>query len=322
MNVPRPLRDMAGNFGLPTPGDITAMVSTRDVLWVYQADHAYRLRSPEVIDPERRNPNMRWAIEQALPYGSRQEAVARLVVGSSEMLHVAPTAPPLNHEDIAALLVSLCSDVMSAQQACEELSRKVDGAQERLRQPHGGRGRAAFLPQVDGLEDDATTFLVAARRSTKTLCTLTALFLGRQDLDNNFEHLGNRLTGGGLADTPLVRYLRECEPGVRTLLTLRNGQEHPNAPTRTVIENVRLMPDDTIEMPTWRMEGANPEPRALIVESMRNMVAFLIRIGEALFVHLMLHQADRRVPTRLVEIPAEQRNPERPLRYRLEIFIG
>lgn len=322
MNVPRPPRDMAGNFRLPTPGGITGFVSGGDVLWVYQPDHTYRLRSPDIIDPERRNPNMRWAIEQALPYGSREQAVARLVIGTADMLNAVPTAPRLNHEDVNRLLVTLGSDVMAAQRACDELEQKVEEVRQRLGEPHGGRGHAAFIPQVAALDEDATAFLIPARRSIKTLCSLTALFLGREDRDNNFEHLANRLTAEGLGDTPLVRYLRECESGVQTVLTLRNGQEHPNARARTVIDNVRLMPDDSVVMPTWRLEGTAPEPAVSIVDSMRSILAFLIRIGEALFIHLMLHQADRRIANRLLEIPEGQRDPERPVRYRLEIHIG
>lgn len=312
---------MASAFKLPTEGGVTAFVSAGDVLWVYQPDHSYRMRSPNAIDPERKNPKMRWAIEQALPYGSREETVARLVIGASDMLHAVPTAPQVNREQVCCLLVSLCSDVMAAKRACEELSSKVDAIEVRMREPHGGQGRAAFLPQVAGLEQDATAFLIPARRSIKTLCSLTALFLGHADEDNNFQHLANRLERNGLGGTPLVDYLRQCQDAVRTLVSLRNGQEHPGPRERTVIENVRLMPDDSVRLPTWRVEGAAPVPPASVVEDMRDIAAFLVRVGEALFIHLMRQQADPRVPTHLIEIPADHRDPERPVRYRLEIYI-
>jgi hypothetical protein len=278
MNVPLLPRDMAGGFHFPNPGPITAMVPAGDVMWVYQPDHSYRMRSPDVIDPQRRNPNMRWAIEQALPYGSRRDAVARIIVGSHEMLHVGRTVPPLDTEVVAALLVSICNDVVSCEQACAAVARKVEIVVEQLRHPNAGRGHAAFLPQVEGLNDDVTTFLISAKRAIKLLCSLTALFLAQQDQDNNFDHLANRLDGLGLAHTQLVTYLRQCADAVRGLITLRNGQEHVNAPTRTVINNVQLMPDDTIAMPTWRLEGAAPLPPVAIVDAMRDAAAFLIRV--------------------------------------------
>jgi hypothetical protein len=110
------------------------------------------------------------------------------------------------------------------------------------------------------------------------------LFLPVEPKDTNFDALLKTLSKIADAPAAVTKFVRDNADGVRYLIELRNFQEHPDA-KRTVVDNFKVMPDGTISVPRWYLSDDTPRP---IREEMSAAVEFLIRMAEAMLIHLVM----------------------------------
>jgi hypothetical protein len=315
-------RNRGSIFKLPEPGEITAMVPSRDALIVYQPQRVYRVRTPDVIDPDGTNPGVPSVVEIACTYGSSHPAVARVFLQAHEMLKVANCDATLDQAKVQDALFALSEDLVVCAQAADAVGSQVDRivaqvAAAGLNVQNAGR-LINPLPQVNGLDDHVTSFLIRAKRAIRATCTLVATFMEVPDTDSNFDHLKKRLDAAGHGASEMARLVTARAAGVRYFIERRNGQEHPSSPTRTVVENVRLMPDLTIRMPIWRLDGASPSQPDDAAAQMRGGIEILIDVAEMLIIYGVMHRRHPKLQLALVETPSASRDPSCPIRYRLE----
>jgi hypothetical protein len=78
------------------------------------------------------------------------------------------------------------------------------------------------------------------------------------------------------------------------------------------------MPDLTIRMPIWRLDGASPSQPDDVAVQMRRGVEFLINVAEMLVICGVMSRRHPRLQFALVETPLSSRDPSYPIRYHLE----
>ncbi|MFE0500333.1 hypothetical protein ACFW0P_06055 [Lysobacter soli] len=136
--------------------------------------------------------------------------------------------------------------------------------------------------------------------------------------DTNFDYLAKSLAAHTGEDSAITSFARNNADSVRYLVDLRNYNEHPKA-TRTLIEDFRVLPDGSIEKPTWRLAGEKVAGPHHIRAALPQAVDFLRDIAEAMVIHLVMHQLNPSFPYYLEELSPEEVDTATPIRYRLLI---
>ena len=314
------LRDSGGSLVLHGgTGGITAMCSCGEFLEIYKEDVTFRIKTPESIDPDRTNPNAPVVASVSDRVGSSSLAVARILLQSRDIIEAAILPPEVNKQAVIQELHA-CKECLVA---CEKAARAVSTSVDKIiddvetngiKRDSGGRALNPF-PQVLDLDDNATAFLVNAKRAIRAICRLPSIVLSVPDKDNNFDALANTLAEAVGPEAPVTRFVRDNAERVRHFIELRNWQEHPGK-KRTIIENFGVAPNGSIKVPMWHVSG---ESRQRIREDMLASQDFLVQVGEAMLIHLVLHAADKRIPFTIVEVKSP--SPALPIRYRLSVDV-
>jgi hypothetical protein len=209
---------------------------------------------------------------------------------------------------------------------CEKVARRLASSVDRIieeiktsgvKRDSGGRALNPF-PQVLDLDSDSTAFLINAKRAIQVICRLPSIILSLPNRDNNFDHLVKTLATAVGPEAQITQFVQDNAESVRYLIELRNWQEHPKE-KRTVVNNFTVVPDDSISVPMWHVSGNAPRP---IREDMLAATEFLVRIAEAMLIHLVMNAVDKRFPFIIVEIDPAQSNPALPMKYRLSIDVS
>jgi len=241
-----------------------------------------------------------------------------------EILEATAFVREINKEIITKHLHS-CKEMLLA---CEGIAKRVaeridnivhDINKRGISKDSQGRALNPF-PQVQDLDTDCGMFLIQANRAIKLICELPGYFIELDELDTNFEHLGNRLEKAIGDNVPLTRFVKENAPAVRNLIDLRNFHEHPKK-KKTVIQNFQVMPHGEIQVPSWWIVGAADQEAHPIKEEMFSAVDFLMQAAEAMLLHLVIHCMSKEIPFIVEVIPDERVNPENPIKYRMSIDI-
>jgi hypothetical protein len=316
-------RDLGGRLDLHGgTGGITAMCPCGEFLEVYKEDMTFRVKTPESIDPGRTNPNAPFVAGVSDTVGSASPAVARVLLQGRDILETAILKKPIDKADVVQVLHACKEALVVCEKVAARVASQVDTIIEDIQASgvkRDSRGRALNpFPQVSDLEAEATAFLIHAKRSIQAICRLPSMFVPVPRKDNNFDALGKTLATAIGAQAPVTEFVLANAPRVRYLILLRNCQEHPDA-KRTVIDNLAVMPDGTISVPMWYVSDETPQP---IREEMPAAVEFLVRMAEAMLIHLVMHTVDGRFPFIIQEFDAAQVNPKMPIKYRLSIDVS
>jgi hypothetical protein len=180
------------------------------------------------------------------------------------------------------------------------------------------RGLNPF-PHVSDLTTDCTTFLIEAKRTIKSICELPAIFFNLPNNDNNFDNLAKSLATILAHDSPLINFITLNAKGIKYIIEMRNFHEHPERNKKTVIENFRCTPNMQISVPQWYITGEEAKP---IKEEMEAMVNYLLEIGEAMLIHLVMTTIKKEIPFIIEKIEGSKINPNVPIKYRLSIDLN
>jgi hypothetical protein len=315
-------RNRGGSIQLPNGEPLTAMVDLGEVLLLYQPSYSYQLRTPDSIDPGGTNPGVPHEVVQTADYGSSNAGLARIFLQSVDMFQPARCS---GLDELAAkkLLHAIALDVVVCGQVATSVTSQIEAIASQIvsgnvrRQPGG---HALLPPQVVNLRDSCTAFLISAKRSIKAMCSLVALFIQAGDRDNNFRHLSERMKREGFQNQIVLDFLDERTLGTEFVIEHRNAQEHPDR-TQLEITNFQLGADGNLRTPSWRRVGQKPTDWTAIATDMTNVYEFLLETAEELFVHLIMHRASRQFPLRVEQIPQGQREPSKPIRFRLSFAV-
>jgi hypothetical protein len=300
-------------------GPIRAMVSTGEFLEIYKVDKTFRVASPESIDPGRTNPNAPFTVSIVQNVGTSNLIVARVLLQGDQMLNFSGAT----QDEATAIRKQLhrCKEcLLRSETASTEVCSEIKAITEKvtLTGVPFERGRVLKpFPHVENLEADCSTFLVEVNRAIKAISGLPSLFIPLERADNNFDHLGERLTKKIGEDEAVTKFVKSCAVGISRLVDMRNYLEHPSE-KRTVINNFRLLPDGKLSPPAWHLSGEAP---VQITDDMPSIIDFLIRVSEELLVHLIMYRGRERLTFAVQEIPDDQMDRDFPVKYKLLAYL-
>jgi hypothetical protein len=305
---------------------ITAMCPCGTFIEIYKRDKTFRLKSPELIDPEGINPNAPWVASPVANVGSSNLIIARVLLQAKQMLDAAMIEGPFDKDATISKLHACKESLLACEKVAHRIAQNIDEI-VKLISEHGvardnrGWGLNPF-PQASELELDCGALLIHANRCIKLICELPTLFLTLERTDSNFDHLSKRLSEALGDESPVTTFVRENARGVRYLVDLRNCHEHPKK-VKTVIENFRVLPDGQIQAPVWYLQGdAQREPHPIKEEAL-GIVDFLRELAEIMFIHLLIQRVSTKFPFFIAQVPDEEVAPDFPVRYKLSIdFSG
>jgi hypothetical protein len=313
-------RDVGGAIEITEgTGPIRAMVSTGELLELYKVDKTFRVETPETIDPERTNPNAPFTVSMVQNVGTSNRIVARVLLQGDRMLNLCGAT----QNDTTAIRKQLhrCKErLLRSEAPAIEVCSKIRAIAEKITMAGipSERGRVLNpFPHVENLEADCSTFLVEVNHAIKAISSLPSLFIPLERADNNFDHLGERLTKKIGEDETVTKFVKSCAGGISRLVDMRNYLEHPNG-KRTVINNFRLSPDGKLSPPAWHLSGEAP---VQITDDMPAIIDFLIRVSEEMLIHLIMYSGGERITFAVQETPDDRMDRDFPVKYKLLAYL-
>jgi len=287
-------------------GAVMHPISMPGFLEIYKVDRTFKALTPDDVDPKRTKPNVPWAWAITDDAGSANPIIARVFIQCAEALK----DKKLTRGDSENIKISLHTAKEDLRK-CEKAFLKVAAAQNAIVeeiQKTGGlkieRRVVNNLPQVAHLEDEATVFLINAKRAVQNIAEVLNDFFGITIKNGNFSIGIKQLRALQPSPDELLKVLDIFEPKIKRIVDMRNSQEH--MPKKTFVENFRLTAD-AILPPSWRI---NPEPDAEILPEMHSMIGEIIELAECCFFHGLIQNLEPFGPFQYVveEIPLEHRN--------------
>jgi hypothetical protein len=318
-------RDSGGSFTLPPggTGPIIDMCVLPDRVELYTVDATFMAQPPEVIDPNRTNPNAQWVIAKTDDIGSGSPAVARSFLTASRVLKQATFPPPIDRDAILLQMHVIKGLLVT----CAKTAAKFAGAvqtemdateRERNSRAQGGGRALAHFPMVNDLDQLATTCLINAKRAIREICLLVDLFFKLDRSHSRLDHLVSALATKLGADSTLVQYLNEFTKFATRVVKLRDGQEHSVSTTaRLYVENFRMMPTNQIKAPVWYLEGETPRDIQADMSFIENS---LIDLAEGAFIGCVANCLNGAFP--MCFQFNENPKPEAPVRYELVVDVS
>ena len=312
-------RDRAGHTDLPAEtGPIVRMIPNEGFLEIYATHGTYRVQTPDNLDPDRKVPNMPWAQKKASDVGSSNPIVARVFLQAHDALDQAK----LTRGNAKTLLSRLhaCKEELVA---CEFIYLGIKKEHERIEKlirerTVSRKGSAVECPQISDLSRLATNFLTGAKRAIQAVGEVFNDFYappkGNKVKNGNFGFAVKHLKKLDPSNSGYLEFLKHFEPAVKVLVELRNGQEHPEPGSMTVVENFDLGANGFV-VPRW---GRTPEPLRPILPEMKGAIDCLIQFAELNFFFGLMDHLDGMFPQMVVDIPVGTRDANCPIRFRLE----
>ena len=206
-------RDAGGSIEITEgTGPIRAMVSTGELLELYKVDKTFRVATPETIDPERTNPNAPFTVSIVQNVGTSNRIVARVLLQGDQMLNLCGATQ--NESTAIRKQLHRCKErLLRSEASATEVCSNIKAITEKvtLAGIPFERGRVLNpFPHVENLEADCSTFLVEVNHAIKAISALPSLFIPLERADNNFDHLGERLTKKIGVDEAVTKFVKSC----------------------------------------------------------------------------------------------------------------
>ncbi len=301
-------------------GPIIKMVGVTDFIEFYKVDKTFRGQTPENLDPEETVPDIPWVVSEIPDVGCGNPIVARVFIQTAEAIKDKTFKHTVNSKRLLESIHSCKEELIICETAFKKLLPEYEAILDKIRKRElemDGKAINPF-PQINSLDTNATLFLTSAKKSLQRIIDVFCEFYAAKITNPRFDKAKEFLRKHRPDLKNYLAFLDDTEKTVCNILDLRNYQEHPTKEKKTIISNFRLTPKG-IRPPHWYVIG-NPE--APIIETMREIIDFLIIFAEANFFFCITDNLGGWIPYCLIEIPEEKRNKDCPIRYQLEIDLS
>lgn len=294
------------------------MIPADGCMEIYATGGTFQVRTPDNVDPERRHAAIPWPQACASGAGTTNPIVARLMIQTHDCLESLALQRGDKHRILASMRTAK-DEVLNCEAAYAALRREF-ATVEHIPQVGNVRrsGSSIETPQVGELERHATQFITSAKRALQATGEIYNEFYqpprGGLMRNGNLTYAIAHLAAQSPPNDNYVQFLQENEPTVKGLIDLRNGQEHADDNSRTMIDNIRLGPDGFVA-PMWHRR---PNPPTAILPEMAAAWPFLVDFIESNFFFGLQDNAESTgIAQRLEQIPETPRDPDCPVTYRL-----
>jgi hypothetical protein len=258
-------------------------------------------------------------LQKSSNHGTATPAVARTVMQGSDLLRFIDRSD--SEKDAAiAVLIELQRHLIKCVEIRDLLANEVVFARLEI-ENHGVKKigiNAISIPSVSDLQARAEVFLQSAKLAVAETGNLTAPFYSI-----SFGHKYHDFiswTKAKFGDTDVFYMLvKSWEPFVKTVSIMRNAVDHPSEKNGHLItSNFSVMhytADLVLVDPRW---GIGNELRPILPD-FDDIIEKIIVLGENILVRIF-YKLKVSLPFEVIEIPANQRDPDNPCRLRVELI--
>ncbi|MGD9789492.1 MAG: hypothetical protein AB7Q00_05545 [Phycisphaerales bacterium] len=212
---------------------------------------------------------------------------------------------------------------------CHEVCEGIDIIVRREREQHGvvkqPQHQMTRLPSVPDIQSRAESFLQSGKLAIAQTGNLLKVFYkdvkkaNRDISGHNYNDLANWAENKFGVDDVLSKMLRDIEPWVKTIITMRDAVDHPGGTAGTLTTKNFTIGDTpagpVLVEPTWSFDSANDYD---ILGEMKDIIEGTLELGEAVLVHMF--EKHKRIPQmHICEIPVLDRKPDCPVRFALSL---
>jgi hypothetical protein len=260
-------------------------------------------------------------LRQVLNRGTKTPAVARTFFQGKDVIQVLNGTDAQNDQAMMIL-----RDLMEALVRCVEIQEEIDQAVEiaRVEVNDGSlmaRQQPGALrpPTVPNLKNKAESFVQGAKLAVAHATRLTEPYYGRA-----FGHKLNKMADWASSELgdqhSLTLFARDWQPWVIGVLDMRDAVDHPTSEPRGRLHVRNFSFDErpggvVLTDPQWWLEG---DPAQSMNTSMANIIEGVLQLQEHLL-GVIFHDFKANAALRLCEIPVDQRDPECPMRLRIDL---
>jgi len=257
--------------------------------------------------------------------GVSHPVVARLSVQMSELLGWAGLEKA-KQDAVSGLYVhTLTTRLLRCHKSRDEIARLINESVNSIMRQNDPRIRE--VPHVIGLDGLVEQYLYEAKNYIRDLLQIFEIVYGCDLKDASaFGDMKNEGEGGFVewstkqfgADNGLTAMVKNDQKWITEIVRSRNAVEHPGGHSGTLtIQNVRVHPEKPgcYISPTWQRTG-NAETD--ILKDMDCGLDNLLTFGEDLLVEV-IRRGERVNMIAFYQIPIEERNPECPVRIRVDL---
>ncbi len=298
-------------------GGITQMCSAGDFLEVYKVDKTFRIYTPEALDPKETDPNMPWMSKPVADVGSSNRIVARVFIQSHEAVKNTPLKGSINKDDILRCMHRCKELLLICDDKYISVSKEVERICEMIRKSElqkDGRHYVGF-PQVQRLEENCAMFLSNAKLVIQTLAELINVFYRTTFDGPRFDKIIIWAKRELKHNKGFIQYLEQNKLGLKSIVDLRNAQEHPKRQRKLIVENFVLQPGNKITPPLWCISGEKP---ALIHHEMKAIIDFLVAISEGVLLNCVMDNIESSFPFTVREVADNALDSQCPIKYFVE----
>ena len=179
------------------------------------------------------------------------------------------------------------------------------------------QGSSINIPGIGDLQSRAEAFLQSAKLAIRATAQLVEPFYGVEQ-DHKFHKFAAWAESKFGRDDPLSIAVKQWEPLVKHIVTMRNAVDHPSKKPggRLVVKNFQVQQTVIGPKLTDPMWGLTDNPMFLIHDEMEVAIERIIELGEEILVCLF-YKFRPNFPFVVIEIPKEQRDPNNPKRLRV-----
>ena len=321
-------RDAAGSLQLELrEGDsVQHMWGTADGLLVISRWRTCRVRTPDCIDPGRQHADAPWQQSIVFELGTESPLVARSLVQVQEILkRVFPESDgrrsatfDMAFRVLKALLTldRILKRIRTETEACVEV---VSASIEQYTVGQAPKP----IPPILTLEEDFRSFALEVRQClnhTTDLFELIDASVGPGRFDIAREKLKQKLG----EDAGVFKMLEGDARWIDLWIVVANTVKHPKKSERVVVNELRLLANRQVQLPTWQLFHPSVDlkaPQALL-ESADIVIQNLLGLFENLFIFVIqevLPSPPSGLQWFIDDIPATRRDPKCPQRYVLSI---
>lgn len=263
-------------------------------------------------------------IQKTSNYGTSTPAVARTFLQGCEILGFF-RASDAQREEAKGVLHELQRHLVRCVEIRDSIAQEVTTAHEQVKTKGlevQSSGRAVTLPSVPDLQSRGESFLQSAKLAIRETALLVKPFYGQKH-DHRYHKVAAWAERQSGSDDNFTQAIKAWEPWVKRVIDMRNAVDHPDDKPGGKLITASFDLGGTpaapeLLDPTWGLLG---EPQRPVVAEMDAIIEGIIKLGEEVLAGLFYKLKDN-FPLVIYEIPAEERDPNCPMRLRVGLGPG
>lgn len=260
---------------------------------------------------------MGFVFQPYLSRGTATPCVARTMIQTADLVQAFPLDEAKKKE-----IIEISHDVMLKLIACLDEAEPIIKAVEQGKATIASgvktnpAGTAMQLPAVTDLRAHVEGFLYNVKAALREIARLFGPFYG-QKFDHRFQKIRKWAEATYGPDDPLTAFLHADAAWIERVIGMRNAVDHPGSGAGTLfVEDFKVVgakPALEVSEPMWRLDSEVP---SAIASDMAVIVDNLLTLFEDLITDALTRLAPNG-PIVIYEVPAAERNPKMPVRYRV-----